>query len=154
MTKILFVCLGNICRSPLAEGLANKIAKELGIHDGLSFDSCGTSQYHIGHQPDSRTLLNAKNNGLLLSHQARQFEKTDFRDFDYILLMDKDNLTNINKLDQTNKFAQKLHLMRKYDPIESGGDVPDPYFGGEEGFQNVYDILERSIQNFIETEFH
>ncbi len=152
MKKVLFVCLGNICRSPLAEGLAKHIAKEKGISDHVHFDSCGTSQYHIGDQPDERTVENTANNGIKLDHQARQFEKKDFRDFDYILAMDSNNLSNIKILDQADQFGDKLFLMRDFDPENSGGDVPDPYFGGEAGFQNVYDILNRSVENFIDTE--
>ncbi len=154
MSKVLFVCLGNICRSPLAKGLAIKIAEEKGLHERLYFDSCGTSHYHIGGQPDARTVENAKKNGLILNNIARQFGKKDFREFDFILVMDKDNMTNIKKLDQSNEFVEKLFLMRDFDFIEAGGDVPDPYFGGEEGFQEVYEILERSITNFIETKFN
>lgn len=152
MKKVLFVCLGNICRSPLAEGLANKIAKKNGISDKVYFDSCGTSKYHIGEQPDERTIRNAADNGVKLDHKARQFEKKDFRDFDYILAMDSANLSNIKILDQADQFGDKLYLMRDFDPDNPGADVPDPYFGGEQGFQNVYDILERSVNNFIETE--
>lgn len=151
MKKVLFVCLGNICRSPLAEGLANKIAQELNTEDVL-FDSCGTGNYHIGEQPDARTVENAKSNGLILNHKARQFDKKDFRDFDYILVMDQSNLNNLKKLDMTNQFGEKLSLMRDYDDLEPGADVPDPYFGGERGFQEVYDILNRSVKNFISKE--
>lgn len=149
MKKILFVCLGNICRSPLAEGLANKIAKESGLEQKVVFDSCGTGAYHIGEQPDPRTMANAKSNGLIIKHQARQFDKSDFREFDYILAMDQDNLANIKKIDQTSAFEDKLFLMRDFDSLSPGADVPDPYFGGSEGFQNVYDILERSINEFM-----
>ncbi|MEQ8474979.1 low molecular weight protein-tyrosine-phosphatase [Fulvivirga sp.] len=152
MKKVLFVCLGNICRSPLAEGLAKHLANEKGVSDQFYFDSCGTSRYHIGEQPDDRTLKNAANNGIKLDHQARQFEKKDFRDFEYILAMDAANLSNIKILDQAKQFGDKLYLMRDFDPNNPGADVPDPYFGGEQGFQNVYDILERSVNNFIETE--
>jgi protein-tyrosine phosphatase len=150
MKKVLFVCLGNICRSPLAEGLAKHVAKEKGISDKVHFDSCGTSKYHIGDPPDERTIANALKNGIKLDQQARQFEKKDFREFDYILAMDSNNLNNIKILDQTGQFGDKLHLMRDFDTENPGGDVTDPFFGGEEGFKNVYDILNRSVTNFIE----
>ncbi len=150
MQRVLFVCLGNICRSPLAEGLANKVAEELGLENLVEFDSCGTSSYHIGQQPDERTLINAKKNGLELNHNARQFEKADFREFDFIIAMDAANKSNIQKLDQTGEFDDKLFLMRDFDPKSPGADVPDPYFGGEQGFQNVFEILDRSVRNFIE----
>ncbi|MEQ8927690.1 MAG: low molecular weight protein-tyrosine-phosphatase [Fulvivirga sp.] len=149
MEKVLFVCLGNICRSPLAEGLANKLSKELGVSEKVKFDSCGTSNYHIGEQPDKRAIQNAQENGLKLNHKARQFDKADFREFDYIIAMDSANLTNINKLDQEGQFEEKLYLMRQFDDEDKGADVPDPYFGGPEGFQQVYDILERSVKKFL-----
>lgn len=152
MKKVLFVCLGNICRSPLAEGLAKHLVEEKGVSDQFYFDSCGTSKYHIGEQPDERTIDNAVNNGIKLDHQARQFDKRDFRDFDYIIAMDAANLSNIRILDQADQFGDKLYLMRDFDPKNPGADVPDPYFGGEAGFQNVFDILNRSVNNFIDTE--
>lgn len=152
MKKVLFVCLGNICRSPLAKELAKKIAKENGLADSVFFDSCGTSDYHIGEQPDQRTVDNARQNGLIINHRARQFENSDFREFDYILAMDSANLSNIMKLDQTNEFGAKVYLMRDFDPEFPGEDVPDPYFGGSQGFQHVFDILTRSVSHFIDTE--
>lgn len=150
MVKVLFVCLGNICRSPLAQGLMEKKIKEAGLEGEVSVDSCGTSAYHIGEQPDERTVKNALKNGLKLNHQARQFIRKDFREFDYILVMDEANLQCARRMDQTKEFSDKLHLMRDFDPVEKGADVPDPYFGGEEGFQNVYNILERSVSHFLE----
>ncbi|QSE97680.1 low molecular weight protein-tyrosine-phosphatase [Fulvivirga lutea] len=150
MEKVLFVCLGNICRSPLAEGLAIKLSKELGVEKKVEFDSCGTSNYHIGEKPDKRTIENAEENGLKLNHKARQFDKADFREFDYIIAMDQANLSNIKKLDQEGQFDDKLYLMREFDNEDKGADVPDPYFGGPKGFQEVYDILERSVQKFLE----
>ncbi len=153
MKKVLFVCLGNICRSPLAEGLAIKLAEELGISDQVSFDSCGTGNYHIGELPDSRTRNNAEQNGLKLTSRARQFEKKDFRAFDHILVMDAANLSNIKKIDMTNQFSAKIQLMRDFDPQFKGEDVPDPYFGGEKGFQEVYEILNRSVGQFLREKF-
>jgi protein-tyrosine phosphatase len=152
MKKVLFVCLGNICRSPLAEGIAKNIALEMNLDKGVFFDSCGTSNYHIGGQPDSRTVGNAKKNGLILNHKARQFEIIDFERFDYILTMDSSNKKNIIKLDKNDVFRNKISLMREFDPEQTHIDVPDPYFGGDQGFQNVYDILNRSVRNFIEKE--
>lgn len=150
MIKVLFVCLGNICRSPLAGGIFKKLVEEKGLSDKIKADSSGTSKYHIGEQPDSRTIANAKENNIQLDHQARQFGKKDFREFDYILAMDSANLENIQKLDQTKEFEDKVMLMRFFDDQNKNADVPDPYFGGEEGFQKVYDILERSVSNFLQ----
>lgn len=149
MKKVLFVCLGNICRSPIAEGLALKISMEKGLQERVSFDSCGTGAYHIGEQPDPRTIENARKNGVVLSHAARQFDKSDFRVFDYIITMDQANMKNIKMLDQAEAFEDKLFLMRSFDKLNLGADVPDPYFGGEQGFQEVFEILERSVEEFI-----
>jgi len=150
MTKVLFICLGNICRSPLAEGIFISKVKEKGLEDVIEVDSCGTSKYHIGEQPDPRTRENAEQNGLKLNHQARQFHKEDFRKFDYLIPMDQANLDCISRLDQTDSFGDKITLMRNFDQNDKGADVPDPYFGGEEGFQNVFDILERSTSDLLD----
>lgn len=150
MTNVLFVCLGNICRSPLAQALMEKKIKEKGLTSEIHVDSCGTSQYHIGESPDKRTLQNAADNGLKIEHKARQFSKKDFRDFDYIVAMDSANLECVRRMDQTNEFDHKLLIMRDYDEVNPGADVPDPYFGGSEGFQHVYQMLDRSVEAFLE----
>lgn len=149
MIKVLFVCLGNICRSPLAEGIMKSRIKALNLEKEIEVDSCGTSKYHIGEQPDARTVANAKSNGLHLDHQARQFLKEDFRKFDYILAMDSANLNCIQRIDQTEEFKDKTMLMRFFDTKDKNADVPDPYFGGEDGFQQVYEILDRSVNEFL-----
>lgn len=147
--SVLFVCLGNICRSPLAMSLFKHAVKEKGLEDQFFIDSCGTSDYHVGQSPDERTIKNAFNNGLEISHQARQLDRSDFRKFDYIVTMDRSNLKNVLRLDQTGQFKDKIFLMRDFDPLEKGTEVPDPYFGGEEGFQNVFQILSRSTKEFL-----
>jgi len=150
MIKVLFICLGNICRSPLAEGIFIKKVKEKDLDEVIEVDSCGTSQYHIGELPDPRTRENAKANGLELDQKARQFKKEDFRKYDYLIPMDQANYDTVKRVDQTDSFGKKMILMRDFDSQEKGADVPDPYFGGEEGFQKVYDILDRSTSNFLE----
>ena len=149
MTKVLFVCLGNICRSPLAKGILSQMIDEQALQDRITCDSCGTAAYHIGSPPDSRTIANAKENGLLLNHQARQFHRADFEEFDYILAMDRSNLSSIKQLDKYQANASKVSLMRNYDVEDVGTDVPDPYYGGIADFQNVYDILYRSCRNLL-----
>lgn len=147
MKKVLFVCLGNICRSPVAEGFLKNYLKANG-HNTIEVDSCGTSRYHIGEQPDPRSRENAKQNGILLSHKARQLENKDFDEFDYLLAMDQSNLDNMKELEASKRNEHKVFLLRDFDPNNPGADVPDPYFGGERGFQDVFEIIERSVISF------
>lgn len=151
--KVLFVCLGNICRSPLAEAVFKKMAKQKGLENQIESDSAGTSDYHIGEAPDKRTLNNARQNGLEIHHKARQVSLIDFEVFDYIIAMDNKNFKDVSELmiNHPNPRAELL-MMRNFDDDEARDsiEVPDPYFGGESGFQKVYGILYRSMLNFIE----
>ncbi|MEP2670403.1 MAG: low molecular weight protein-tyrosine-phosphatase [Cyclobacteriaceae bacterium] len=146
--KILFVCLGNICRSPLAEGIMKHKLKSLELGVKVVVDSCGTSNYHIGDLPDSRTRRSAEKNGVVLNHRGRQLSNEDLDQFDFILAMDRSNYNNILRLTNNPSVKTKVMLMREFDP-EEGAEVPDPYYGGEDGFQEVFDILDRSIDEFI-----
>jgi protein-tyrosine phosphatase len=151
MIRILFVCLGNICRSPLAEGLlANKILKS-SVESQFKIDSCGTADYHIGELPDERTCENAMKNGLELKQRARQFEVADFNRFDHILVMDNANKMKVIGLASSEEHLQKVQLMRDFETEVDlqGTDVPDPYYGGDEGFQNVFNILDRCTDNLL-----
>lgn len=151
MSKIgvLFVCLGNICRSPLAEGIFRDKVRAAGLEDKFQIDSCGTSAFHIGEQPDPRSRANAEENGVHLNHQARQFVVSDFSDFDYILPMDSSNYRNVIRLEPAGAQGRVV-LMREFDSMATGADVPDPYYGGERGFQDVFDILDRSTQALLD----
>jgi protein-tyrosine phosphatase len=146
--RVLFVCLGNICRSPLAEAIFKDQVRKKGLERFIEADSCGTSNYHIGDTADPRTIANATKNGIAIDHCGRQLSAADFENFDFILAMDESNLQNIRRLPNSERYADKIRLMRDFDP-SGKGEVPDPYHGGEEGFQHVYDILYRTIANFI-----
>jgi protein-tyrosine phosphatase len=147
--KILFVCLGNICRSPLAEAVFKHKIKGSTLEKMVEADSCGTSNYHIGDPPDNRTIANALRNGVSITHHGRQLCVNDFDQFDYILAMDHSNHRNILKLATIDHHTQKVMLMRDFDPKGKGLEVPDPYYGGEQGFQEVFDILDRSMDQFV-----
>jgi len=136
--KVLMVCLGNICRSPLAEGiLASKLPK-----DKFIIDSAGTGDYHLGKQPDARSITVAKKNGIDITKQkARQFSEKDFEDFDYIYAMDNSNQIDILELAKTTEEKAKVDLILNELFPKENVDVPDPYFGAENGFANVYELL-------------
>lgn len=150
MTRILFVCLGNICRSPLAEGLFLSKLNQAGLLEKYTVDSAGTSAYHEGALADPRTRENALDNGVELTSRSRPFRKQDFVDFDLILTMDRTNYTNVKRLEPTfpDEIA-KVQMMRDFDLESPGADVPDPYYGGAQGFQNVFDILDRSTEELL-----
>lgn len=147
--KILFVCLGNICRSPLAEAIFKHKIKEKGLENRVEVNSCGTANYHIGDTPDPRTIKNALKNGVVINHLGRQLSSQDLAAYDFILAMDKSNHTNILKLSNASDHAHKIKLMRSFDLNYSGEEVPDPYYGDEAGFQHVFDVLSHSVESFI-----
>ena len=149
MTNVLFVCLGNICRSPLAEALFNHHVTRMGLTVHYRADSCGTANYHVGDPPDHRTIRNAEQNGVIIRHRGRQFHPLDFEGFDHILPMDQSNYSNIARMDESGKWLSKVRLMRTFDPTPDELSVPDPYYGNEKDFQKVFDILNRSTLELI-----
>lgn len=149
--KVLFVCLGNICRSPLAEAIFKHKIKKLDASHRILADSCGTGDYHIGDQPDPRTIKTATKNGVEIWHQARQLATADLETFDFLFAMDQQNLKNILRLPDAYKYAHKIKLMREFDP-QGPGDVPDPYYGTLHDFQYVFEMLDRTLDEFINSE--
>tara|TARA_B100001769_G_C21783466_1_gene427475 strand:+ start:174 stop:647 length:474 start_codon:yes stop_codon:yes gene_type:complete len=148
--RILFVCMGNICRSPTAEGLLiSKVSAENVSHK-FEIDSCGTHDYHLGHSPDSRTQEAAELRGINLSDlRSRKIKLSDFEYYDLILVMDKLNENFLMNL-CPNEYQYKIKLMLNYLPDYPIDEVPDPYYGGEDGFDQVLDILEEAIEALYE----
>ena len=148
-TKVLMVCLGNICRSPLAKGILDNLVDQ----DQVEVDSAGTGDYHIGDSPDERSIEVAKKNGLDITDQrGRQFTADDFKQFDYILAMDNYNYEDIIALASTDEDKKKVKLILNYAVPDENLDVPDPYFGGKSGFDDVYDMLTKACRNFVDKE--
>lgn len=151
MVKVLFVCLGNICRSPMAEGLMAKHVQESGLADRVSVDSAGTSNWHVGELPDPRMIETAQRHAVTLPSRARQLVLADLDAFDYIVAMDQQNMAEIQRLQQKAIASKaRLLMMRDFDVDGLGMDVPDPYFGGLQGFEQVYLMLERSTKNLLQ----
>ena len=146
--KVLFVCMGNICRSPTAEGVFNHIIHELGTEDRFHLDSAGTHAYHVGESPDARAQQTAKSRGVDLSYiRARKFTAGDFETFDYILAMDTDNY-EILMAACPSEHQHKVKLFLEYAPEHPERDVPDPYYGGQRGFEHVFDLVEAASHGF------
>ncbi len=140
-TKVLMVCLGNICRSPLAEG----ILKSKLDSNKFTVDSAGTGHWHIGNKPDPRSIEVAKKHGLDITNQrGRQFTQKDFQEFDYIFVMDNSNKGNVLDLAQNEIDKQKVHLILDEIFPNENVDVPDPYYGGDQGFENAYQMLNQA----------
>lgn len=148
--KLLFVCLGNICRSPSAENIMNHLIEQAGVSDRIICDSAGTSSYHIGSPPDRRMTAAASSRGITMNGRARQFQKADFEKFDLILAMDRENYQDILYLDPTGKYRDKVRLMCDFCTRHNVKEVPDPYYGGSEGFDRVIDILLDSCEGLLQ----
>jgi protein-tyrosine phosphatase len=153
--KILFVCLGNICRSPTAEGVMRRLVVDAGLHDRIAIDSAGTGSWHVGESPDPRTREAATRRGLALDHRARQVTRADLDDFDLIVAMDRSNLAHLTRLAAATEHGGKLSLLRRFDPIAAAhAEVPDPYSGGARGFDDVLDICERACAGLLAHVMH
>lgn len=148
MQKILVVCLGNICRSPLAEGIMLKLIKENNIN--MRVDSAGTSNYHVDEAPDKRTITNAAKHDVDLKPlRARQFKASDFEKFDKIYVMDKSNMANVLALAVNEEQKTKVDLLLNASNPGMDLDVPDPYFGGEQGFEDVFQMVYKACQHIV-----
>ena len=148
--RICFVCLGNICRSPTAEGvMLHQLNSEPTLR--VEVDSAGTDAWHAGETADSRAQSTARKRQITLPSRARQFKARDFETFDLILAMDRENLSQLQKLANSKEQRLKLRLFRDFDStIQGAGDVPDPYYGGKSGFEEVFDMCERTCRSLIE----
>jgi len=146
--SVLFVCLGNICRSPSGEAVLKAKLKDTGLDQEIFVDSAGTSDYHEGDRADERMQSHALKRGYDLTSISRQIRPTDYDRFDYIIAMDRSNYQNLMNKAPAPKHKQKIFLMTDYSQTHSG-DVPDPYYGGSQGFENVLDILEDSVDGLI-----
>lgn len=148
--RVLFVCLGNICRSPLGAAILKKKIKDEGMDSWVEVDSCGTSNYHIGDGADPRTIASANSQGVPIDHCARQLTEEDLNSFDFVFAMDKSNYQNILRLAPGRDLKNKVKMMRDFDSLSKGAEVPDPYHGAEKDFREVFDILDRCTTNFVE----
>lgn len=151
MIKVLFVCLGNICRSPLAEGLFRARVGEAGLDDKFVIDSAGTDSYHAGQPPDERMRALAAERGIKLDCTARNLRKDDLLEFDYVIAMDQSNRERITRVhERIDNATSRIFLMRAFDPVgNADAEVPDPYYGDNADFETVYEILDRSTQNLL-----
>jgi len=152
--RICFVCLGNICRSPTAEGIMTHLVGERGLADRIEIDSAGTGDYQIGKPPDTRAVAEARARGVDLQGQARQIRSSDFEAFDLLVAMDGRNLADLQRL-APEHLRERVVLLRSFDPASSGLDghaidVPDPYMGRANGFATVYDLIEAACRGLLD----
>jgi low molecular weight protein-tyrosine phosphatase len=149
--SVCFVCLGNICRSPTAEGVMKHLLARHALGDRVHVESAGTEGYHVGELPDRRSRLAARARGVVLESRARQFTRGDFERFDYVIAMDGSNREHLSALAPDAAARAKLRLLRSFDPAAApDAPVPDPYHGGPAGFELVLDQCEAACQGLIE----
>lgn len=149
--RLCFVCLGNIVRSPLAENLFLHLAEQEDVAAKYEADSAGTGAWHVGESPDSRMRRVASRHGLVYDGHARQFTSSDLDSFDLILAMDRDNWAHLMSLARSSEHTAKIRLLRDFDPQgDQYASVPDPYYGGMDGFEKVYGIVERSVRGLLD----
>jgi protein-tyrosine phosphatase len=155
MTRVCFVCLGNICRSPTAEGVFQELVNRAGLQTSFSIDSAGTAAYHSGELADARSRQEAEGRGVPIRSVARQFLSADFARFEYVIAMDRANLMELQRLPGARQFTGTLALFRAFDPgsdihNRAQSDVPDPYYGGVDGFATVFELCEASARGLLD----
>lgn len=151
--RLLFVCLGNICRSPTGEGVMRYLVREQGLEDAIEIDSAGTGSWHVGQPPDARATGAARERGIELDGSARQVTEADFEAFDLILAMDRANHDELRALAPSEEARERVRLLREYDPeaVAAGElEVPDPYYGGQDGFEEVLDLVTRACEGLLD----
>ena len=148
MIRVCFVCLGNICRSPQAEGLFRHHVRAAGLEPHFHVDSAGTGAWHAGELPDARTRAASAQRGVVLQHRAQQFTRRHFDEFDLVLAMDTQNLRDLHALAPDAATRAKVRLLRDFDPAGSG-DVPDPYYGEGDGFTRVFELCDAACRGLL-----
>jgi protein-tyrosine phosphatase len=151
--RVLFVCLGNICRSPSAEGVMRALVREAELADAIELDSAGTGSWHVGSPPDARATAAARSRGITLDGAARQVRREDFEDFDLIIAMDRSNARELRQLASGEEERAKVRLLREFDPASAGAedlDVPDPYHGAAGGFEEVLDLVQAACLGLLD----
>lgn len=149
-TRVLFVCMGNICRSPAAEGVFLHLVAEAGLEDCFTVDSAGTGGWHVGHRADRRMIAAAERRGIHLPSRARQIEAADLQRFDHILTMDADNLAAVQRLERQAPGGARISPLTDHCRRLRSPEVPDPYYGGEDGFERVLDLLEDACAGLLD----
>jgi protein-tyrosine phosphatase len=148
--RILFVCMGNICRSPTAEGVMRRLVAEAGLADRVEIDSAGIGDWHVGRPPDERATEAARLRGLALAGTARQVRPDDFERFELLIAMDRANARALLGWAPDEESAEKVRLLREFDPSATDLDVPDPYYGGDHGFETVLDMVEAACRGLLD----
>ena len=149
--RLLFVCLGNICRSPTAEGVMRALVEREGLQEEIAVDSAGTGSWHVGSEPDERASAAARERGVELEGAARQVRRSDFEDHDLVLAMDVANLRELRRLAPDEDARARVRLLRDFDPASDGQalEVPDPYHGGEDGFAEVFELVQAACEGLL-----
>jgi protein-tyrosine phosphatase len=149
--RVCFVCLGNICRSPAAEALMAQLVDDAGLSDVIEVDSAGTARYHVGDRPDPRTIAEARRRGVPIAHRGRQLSRDELADWDLVLVMDRDNLRDVQRLAGDRPDLGHVRLLRSFDPdvAERSPDVPDPYYGADADFAAMFDLIEPACRGLL-----